>query len=607
MQKEKKIVVDKYFPVQTLLNTHIFSPYMIRAPICTVVGHVDHGKTSLLDTIRGTAVTAGEAGKITQAIGASIIPIEHILERSASIIKKQHITIPGLLFIDTPGHAAFSGMRNRGGGLSDIAILLVDINEGCKPQTKEAIEILKKHKTPFIIAANKIDLITGYSQKNENIIQDIQLQNAKTQEIIETKTYELVAQVAEQGIQSDRFDRVEDFTKKIAIVPISARTKAGINSMLALIVGLAQKFLETQLHATAEGPAKGTILEVSEEQGLGTTLNVILQDGTVRVGDTLLIGTLQQEPIITKIRALLQPNSIADLRDKKARFKNVPEAIAATGVKIVAPGIENALAGMPIMTGQSEEAKKAVQERIAHVTIHTDKEGIIIKADNIGSLEALVQLFKEKNVPIRIADIGPITKKDLLMAASNPEEFATIYAFNLPRTKEPIPEGVQLFEKNIIYALIDDYEEQQRKREEKIREEKVTQLNLPARIRVLEGCIFRSSNPLVCGVEVLKGNLKKNTKLIKEQAIDQSVGYVKEIQEKNKNISLAKTQSQVAISIPGAIGGKHVLEGDILWSAISEEEFKQSKQYAKLLDQETKETLKEYAELMRRQQPLWGI
>ncbi len=580
---------------------------MIRAPICTVVGHVDHGKTTLLDTVRGTAVTAGEAGKITQAIGASIIPIDHILKQSASFIKQQKVNLPGLLFIDTPGHAAFTGMRERGGSLADIAVLIVDLNEGFKPQTKEAIEILKAHKTPFVVAANKLDLAPGYRQKHKNIIQDIQAQGPRTNEYIETKTYEIVGSLAEHGLNADRFDRVDDFQKKIAIIPISALKQQGLDSLLAVLVGLAQRFLEDNLHADTTGLAKGTILEVSEEKGMGATLNAIIYDGTLRVGDEITIATMSGEPLTTKVRALLQPNTVGDIRDRKTKFVHVQEAVAATGIKISAPDLQEAAAGMPFAAGNPEQVKEHLQEHVQGVAIDTDAQGVILKADNIGSLEALVQLLREKNISIRSANIGPVSKKDLAAAASNPAEHAAVLAFNLPACKEPIPEGVQLFEQDIIYALIDDYQQHLKELEEREREEAINKLPIPARIEVLTNCMFRASNPLVCGVHISHGELKVGARLVSEKEPENTLGYVKEIQEDNDTIPKAPRGSKVAISVPGCVAERHISEEDVLWAAISEEEYLELKKNAKHLTGDQKAIIKSFAQLMRDRNPLWGI
>ena len=577
---------------------------MIRAPICAVVGHVDHGKTTLLDTIRGTKTTAGEAGSITQAIGASIVPIETITAQSSGIAKKTKI--PGLLFIDTPGHAAFTGMRERGGSLADIAVLIVNINEGFKPQTIEALEILRNHKTPFIVAANKIDLAPGYVKRDDDILKDIQAQQPRVQEYLEMKLYELVGTLSEHGLNSERFDRVQDFKNTVAIAPISALGGQGIDSLLALLVGLAQRFLEASLDSDASGPARGTVLEVTEEQGMGLTLNAIIYDGTLNVGDEIIIGNLHGEPIKTKIRALLQPSK-GDIRDKKTRFTQVKQAVAATGVKISAADLEGVAAGMPFGSGDADKLKEEFSKAMSHVSINTDTEGVILKADNIGSLEALVNLLREKNIPIGVADVGPISKKDLVRAASNPAEYAVVLGFNLSNNKESVPEGVKVYQENIIYALIDRYKEHQEAIEQAHKQERLKDVAVPAKIRILDNCIFRASNPLVCGVEVVIGTLQRNQPLIKESDPVNTLGYVKDIQDKNESVSEATQGMQVAISVPGCVAERHVNEADILWAAISEEEFLLWKENKKYLSAEQKQALRAFAEVKREQNPLWGV
>ena len=288
----------------------------IRKVLLTVVGHVDHGKTSLLDKIRRTAVAKAEAGGITQAIGVSIIPLDTIQKICGKLLDvfKGKLTVPGLLAIDTPGHAAFTSLRKRGGSLADIAILVVDINEGFKPQTIESLEILKANKVPFVIAANKIDLINAWQyDPNKNLLDNINALDYNIQGAFEKKMYDLVNKISEFNLPAERFDRIQDYTQQIAIIPISALSGQGIPELLMVLTGLAQRFLEKNLQIEEKGFGKGTILEVKEEKGLGTTLDVILYNGSLKVGDTLIIGDVEQ-PIIAKIRALMEPAELSEMR-----------------------------------------------------------------------------------------------------------------------------------------------------------------------------------------------------------------------------------------------------------------------------------------------------
>ena len=589
----------------------------IRSPICTVEGHVDHGKTSILDRIRGTSVTKGEAGAITQAIGASIIPLSVIQKICGELLKKLNMkfTIPGLLFIDTPGHAAFTALRKRGGNLADIAVVVIDINEGIMPQTQEAIEILKSYKTPFIIAANKIDLAGLKNPNNKSILQAIEEQEPNTKAKIETKLYELVGKLHELGFQSERFDRVQDYTKQIAIVPTSAQTGDGITELLMVITGLAQRYLEEGLKCDTSGQAKGIILEVKEEKGLGTTIDVILYDGTLRRNDQIVIGSLT-EPIVSKVRALLEPAPLAEMRDKKTKFKPVKEAIAATGVKIAAPELENTTAGMPILSATQEnleQAKQEVQKEVEEVLIETEIDGIIVKADTLGSLEAVDKLLKEKNIQIRKATIGNISKKDIAEAESIYEKDpfkSVILGFNIDIS--PDAEDIskttkaKIITNAVIYKLIEDFEkwqEQERKAQEA---KKLEALTRPCKIKMLgKGYIFRQNNPAVFGVEVLAGEIKTGTPLMKPDGT--ILKPVKSIQLEQETIEKAEKGKQVAISVHGITIGRQLGEEDILLSDIPEEDFRKLKELKQYLSKEEVGLLKEIAEIKRKQNPVWGV
>jgi len=585
---------------------------MLRQPIIAMMGNIDAGKTQLLDTIRQTTIVKSEPGKITQMIGCSLIPIETIKKISGDLLKKLNlkITIPGLLAIDTPGHASFTGIRKRGGNLADIVILVIDINEGIKPQTLECIDILKQYKTPFIIALNKIDLLSGWQQQKGFLLEIIQKQPQSIQELLDKKLYELVGKLSELGFNSERFDRIEDYTKQIAIVPTSATTSLGVPELLMVLTGMAQKFLEKTLKCDVEGNAKGTILEVKEEKGLGKTVDVIIYDGCLNQGDTIIVGTLT-EPLVTKVKALLEPLPLKEMRDKKSKFKAVKQISAATGVKISAPEIENAVAGMPLRSGKKEDTEKIKEEikkEISEVLIETEKQGIIIKADSLGSLEALIKLLKEKNIPIRKATIGNISKKDLSDAESVYEKDplkAVILGFNVKDTSKICLENVKVIVSDVIYKLIEDLEKWQKEMLKKQQEKELEALVKPCRLKIMKGYIFRQNNPAVVGVDVLAGTLQVNTPLMKKDG--KTLTEVNSMQHEQKNIEKAEKGKQVAISLPKVTVGRQIHEEDTLYSAVPEEDFRKLKKFKKLLSQEEIEILKEIAEIKRKNNPVWGI
>ncbi len=592
---------------------------IIRKVLLTVVGHVDHGKTSLLDQIRSTVVTAGEAGAITQAIGVSTIPIETIKKICGPLLDafKGNLTVPGLLAIDTPGHAAFTSLRKRGGSLADIAILIVDINEGLKPQTIESIEILKNNKVPFIIAANKIDLIHGWNYDQKKLLfQNVAEMSTEIQGEFEKKLYELVGKMAEFGFQAERFDRVEDYTKQVAIVPISAKTGQGIPELLMVLTGLAQKFLEKKLEIEETGNCKGTILEVKEEKGLGTTIDTIIYNGQLKVNDTLVIGGIDG-PIIVKIRALLEPADLCDMREKKSCFKNVKEVSAATGVKVSAPGLENAMAGMPIRSCNSpkeiEEMKKEVQEEVGEIVMECDDcIGVIIKADTIGGLEALRNLLEEKEIPISSASLGNLTKKDFSKLESlreKDESSAVILGFNVKISDEleeyAKSKKFKLITNDVIYKIIEDYEDYQKKLKREIEVKELAKLVRPCKFAILKGYTFRQSNPAIVGVEIEIGRIKTGDPVMNMQG--KQISSVKSMQEGKDSVSLAEQGKQIAMSLDGVTVGRQIEEGDFLYSSIPEEDFKKLKELKSNLTKMEIEVLKEVAEIKRRDNPVWGV
>ena len=584
----------------------------IRSPIVSVLGHVDHGKSSILDAVRGTNIVAGEAGAITQAIGASVIGIDTIRKRLGNLIKtlNMKISLPGLLFIDTPGHAAFTSLRKRGGNISDIAIVVLDINEGLKPQTIEAIEILRASKTPFVIAANKVDLIPGFYKKGTNFLGSFGEQREEVRQTIETKIYELVGILHEKfGLDSERYDRVSDYTKQVAIVPCSAKEHIGLEEILMVITGLAQKYLEQNLSLNVEGPGKGIVLEVKEDKGLGKTLDVILYDGSLKTGEQIIIGTMN-EPVVAKIRALFMPDDMKDMRDKKSKFKSVKEVFAATGVKISSPDInDNIIAGMPISgvrASSVEDVKTNIMNQINEVAFDTDKDGLVVKADTLGSLEALLQLLKEKNIPVRKASIGNISKKDILDAESNIEKnplHSVVLGFNI--RDENSTDNVKVIVKDIIYALIDDYELWVKEKEESLEAKQLENLPHPSKIEVLNDCIFRQSNPCIAGVEVLGGTAQPGMKIMNQKG--ERVGEVKTFEMDKKNLSNVEMGLQVAAQMPGVTAGRQIHEGEVYYSDLSEDDFRKLKSLSKFLKPDEKGVLKEIVSIKREKNPVWGV
>jgi len=570
----------------------------IRSLNCVFVGHVDHGKTSLLDRIRGTNIAKDEPGLITQSISASQINLEDIEKLCGHLIKTK-LKIPGIIAIDSPGHAAFTNLRKRGGSLADIAVLVVDINEGFKPQTIEALEILKQCKTPFIIAANKIDLINGFQSKDKILIKNIELQNINVKKSLDEKLYKLVEKLYELGFESERFDKINDYTKQIAIIPISAKTGDGIPELLSILMGLSQRFLEKELEIEVNEQGKGTILEVKDEKGFGKTLDVILYDGEIEEGDKIITCSIN-DVIETKVRGLFKLEGKKFIKEKKA--------VAASAIKILAPGLDEAIAGMPLRVANKnlEKLKNEIKNEIKEVLIETDDSGIIIKADSLGSLEALIFLLKEKNINIKKALIGEITKKDVIDSLSNKNELNhVILGFNVNLNKNVDNSESKIIMGNVIYKIIEDFDNWVVNKEKEIQLRSLGDVIRPFKFKFMPGYIFRQSNPAVFGADVLLGNLKTNIQLIRDDGIQ--FPEVKQIQQDGKNINEVSSGKQVAVSIQGVIIGRQVNEGEIFYSDMNEENFRKLKEMKKLLNNDEIQALKEIAEIKRKNNTLWGV
>jgi len=578
-------------------------PNDLRTPIVAVLGHVDHGKTTILDKIRGTTVAEKEPGLITQHIGATEVPLDVISKLCGSLL--EDIRIPGLLFIDTPGHHAFTTLRARGGALADIAILVVDINEGFQPQTKESISILKQHKTPFIVAANKIDRIHGWLPHNNTMFTETyKLQSERTQRLLDEKIYKLVENLYNVGFSSDRYDRIRDFTQNISIVPTSARTGEGIPDLLMVSLGLAQRFLDKDLRLHADGPVLGTVIEIKEEKGFGTTLDAIIYDGVLKTGDRIVVGALEQ-PIVTKVRALLKPESAGG-------FKRVKRVIAAAGVKIAAPGIENALAGSPVRvaTDDIDEVITDVESEMRDITMSTQEVGVVIKADTIGALEALAGELSRAEVPISKANLGEVSRRDVIEAETISDPlYAVVLGFNvdvLPDAKDAAEKtNVSLFVNDVIYRLIEDYQtwfEKQKTLHGKKRYEAIVR---PGKFKILLGCVFRQSKPAIVGIQVLGGTLRNGVSLVREDGV--RVGTLKGMQDRGENVSEISEGKEVAISIDGPTVGRQINEGDLLYVEVPEKHAKVMEQELyDALGQSERLMLDEFLTIKRKDNPFWA-
>lgn len=550
-----------------------------------VLGHVDSGKTSLLDKIRGTGVQGREAGGITQHIGASFLPSDTIKQMCGQLAEKLTKTeqdVPGLLVIDTPGHEVFTNLRTRGGSAADIAILVVDTNRGFQPQTNESLKILQARKVPFVVALNKVDQIPGWRPADTPYISlAIKKQDQFIQTTLDEQIYNVVGTLSILGFQSEAFYRVKDFGKEVSIVPVSARTGVGIPELLTVLVGLTQQYMQKRLEQE-EKQSRGIILEVNDEVGLGTTANMILIDGKIKKGDSVVVAK-RDSVIVIKPKALLLPKPLDEMRDPRDKFKPVDEVIAAAGIKIASPDLEGVLPGSTVYVtnkeSQIEEFKKTIESEMKSVFIDTQTNGITLKCDTIGSLEAITEMLRRQQIPVAKADIGHVNRRDVMEAMAikeNDRHLGVILAFNvrtLPDAQEEADNHhIKIFNDQVIYSLIDNYtlwvDDDTANEENAV----FSELTPICKFTFLKGYIFRNSSPAVFGIRVDAGTVKQKIQIMKSDG--KKIGKIHQLQDGKKSIDTATQGQEIACSIQDVTIGRQIEEEDVFYSMPNSREAK---------------------------------
>ena len=620
-----------------------------RQPIVSVLGHVDHGKTSVLDLVRSigsdrqASVMDREAGGITQHIGATEVPADVLNETCKAMLGGKEFKSPGLLFIDTPGHHSFVSLRNRGGSVADIAILVVDVMEGLQPQTIESLNTLRETKTPFVIAANKVDRIHGWRCKEgRSFLESFASQRDDVKSYFDDRYWKMLGQFSSHGFNIERYDKIKDFQQNVALVPMSAKEGEGLQDLLAVSVGLAERFLEDRLTDTI-GPAMGTVLEMRDEIGMGKTIDVILYRGSLKIGDNIMLAS-SDGAFTTHIKGLKRPKGMAEMRDAGKRWVNFPEIQAACGVKIVAPNLENAIAGttvhlantkqqkadaeqsireewrgiydkMPIMCSVCQKVSPRVEfiEQCQKNTCPNaveEKNGVVIKADTVGGLEALAfELFKLK-IPVRQASVGPVNKKDILMAKSIQDPLnKVILGFSTKPNNEVADDlkdddsEVTFFSGSIIYHIMDAFEEWRQKTQADIEAAQRESLVYPGRLLYLKDHTFRAKNPAIVGMRVVGGRIHIGQKIMKMDGTP--VGQVKSLRSRNsEELKEASQGEEVAVAIQGPTVGRHIDELDEFYVDVPESHAKRLKKLK--LDAIEQEILEELIRLHRKQDHFWG-
>uniref|UniRef100_A0A8C7F7Q3 Eukaryotic translation initiation factor 5B n=1 Tax=Oncorhynchus kisutch TaxID=8019 RepID=A0A8C7F7Q3_ONCKI len=559
----------------------------LRSPVVCVLGHVDTGKTKILDKLRHTHVQDGEAGGITQQIGATNVPLEAIVEQTKMVknFNNEAIKIPGMLIIDTPGHESFSNLRNRGSSLCDIAILVVDIMHGLEPQTLESINLLKEKKCPFIVALNKIDRLYDWKKSPDtDVVATLKKQKKNTKDEFDERAKAVIVEFAQQGLNAALFHENKDPRTFVSLVPTSAHSGDGMGNLIALLVELTQTMLARRLAHCDE--LRAQVMEVKALPGMGTTIDVILINGVLREGMTVIVPGVEG-PIVTQIRGLLLPPPMKELRVKN-QYEKHKEVCTAQGVKILGKDLEKTLAGLPLLVAHKEDEVAVLRDELVRElkqtlnSIKLEEKGVYVQASTLGSLEALLEFLRVSKVPYAGINIGPVHKKDVMKASTMLEhdpQYATILAFDVKveRDSQEMADslGVRVFSAEIIYHLFDAFTKY-REDYKKAKQDEFKHIAVfPTKLKILPQFIFNSRDPIVMGVNVEAGVLRQGTPLCVPSKGFVDIGIVTSIEINHKMVDSAKKGQEICIKIEPIPGeapkmfGRHFEATDILVSKIT--------------------------------------
>eukprot|EP00804_Cyclotella_cryptica_P024654 CCRYP_001660-RB/>CCRYP_001660-RB protein AED:0.02 eAED:0.02 QI:213/1/1/1/1/1/4/98/992 len=541
----------------------------LRCPIVVIMGHVDTGKTKLLDKIRKTNVQEGEAGGITQQIGATYFEKSTLVTQTARLneTEKFDLTLPGMLVIDTPGHESFTNLRSRGSSLCDVAILVVDLMHGLEQQTIESLHMLRNRGTPFVVALNKVDRCYSWKTcKDAPIREALKEQGDGTLQEFRSRASDAKLQLQEQGVNSNIYWEMGDDDWEnsdfVPLVPTSAITGEGVQDILLLLCQIAQRKLWKQLMWCAN--LQATVLEVKAIDGLGMTVDVLVVNGYLREGDRAVFCTLDG-PIVTEIRGLLTPPPSREMRIK-SEYIHHKEVKGALGVKVIGNGLEKVMAGTSVLVvGPDDEVEDIKAEVMSDLTklqdkLSTDKKGVMVQASTLGALEALLQFLREETkppIPVSAIGIGTIHKRDVtkisIMNEKGCPEFATILAFDVPVEREAREQAeelnVRIFTADIIYHLFDQFTRFMEQLTEKRREDAAAIAVFPSIVKILPQHVFNQKDPIIVGVEVVEGILKVGTPLCVPALGGLHVGKVTSIESNGREQETAKKGTSVAIKI----------------------------------------------------------
>jgi translation initiation factor aIF-2/yIF-2 len=493
-------------------------------------------------------------------------------EQTKKVDKNFELEVPGIMVIDTPGHESFNNLRKRGSSLCDLAILVIDIMHGLEPQTVESLELLKKRKCPFVIALNKVDVCYQWNSKTYTPIREaLDRQEQFVRDEFRQRYDKVMLQLNERGLNVALYWENDDYRRNISIVPTSALTGEGVPDLLYMLINLSQNLMASKLEVEEE--LQCTVIEVKTIEGLGTTIDVILVNGTLREGDQIVLAGMGG-PIVTTIRALLTPQPMKEMR-VKSEYVHHAMINQSMGIKICAPGLEEAVAGTELQVvgpdDDIEELKDNVDDDFDSILNNFEKqgEGVYVKASTLGSLEALLDFLQSMKIPVFDVGIGEVFKKDvkkaMVMKEKKHPEYACILCFdvkvNAEAKQQATTDGVQIFTADIIYHLFDKFTQYMDKINADKKQERREEAVFPCVLEIDRNHVFMKKDPILFACTVVGGQLRKGTPICIPEKDNLEIGRVAGIEKDKKPVEKARKGDVVCVKIEQNTGQNHIAYG----------------------------------------------
>lgn len=565
-----------------------------KAPVITFMGHVDAGKTSLQDSISksGFSGSTGEHGGITQNIGTRFISKDRITQLAGKIKGKFALDsrLPGILSIDTPGHEAFANMRTQGSNQCDLAVLVIDILDGVKPQTIESVNILKENKIPFVIALTKIDKVDGWVNSKKKSLRLALKKNSNVKNLLMSYIEDIKYDLSKEGIDAKFYFNNKDPSSKYSIVPLSCKTKEGIPDLLCMISYLTFNWMAKKVTFTDR--PKASIVKSYKDKKMGWVIEVILSNGYLRKGDEYYLCNYTT-PTKSKIKAIMV--------NQNGKWVQSNEVMASNYCKIMGTNLEEIITGTFMYSVNyfgKEKALSKANDNIADIwsQFKYQKGGVII-APSFGELSGCYYQLTKESIPVSKAIIGTLSTSlvDRINILLEEEDSCHQVIYNFGSNEdEKITKYIkdnkyklQVINDFIVYNIVEKAKEFIENSNDTVIEQMILEgkINYPVRCDIVPGCIFNNggSSEIVVGLQVKEGKLTKHSNIYaNNHGTLVNLGNVLSLEKDNQAIDEATVGDKIAVKLSNPENksfGRHFEEKNHILSFMSREIIDNLKKY----------------------------